>query len=150
MHNFSYFLDFTQQTKGQLPKGCLWKKCQTTFLNYFLRNKILKNPTLILLRWVQWTPTLIFSEVGNRKTKPNRQLEKSPKMWNLHTCHCLQKFSNVSIIRVLLFCTQALMLKWRQVWSQFLQTLLENDISIYFYLPIYPSLSIYIHIYYTF
>ena len=37
------------------------------------------------------TPTLISSEVGHGKTKPSRWLERSPKMMNLHECHCLRK-----------------------------------------------------------
>ena len=32
----------------------------------------------------------IFSEVGHEKTKPNRCEERSPKMRNLHRCHCQQ------------------------------------------------------------
>ena len=40
-----------------------------------------------------WTRAVIFSEVGLGKAKPNRWLERSPKMRNLHRCHCLQKFS---------------------------------------------------------
>ena len=47
----------------------------------------------MLLRGVQWTPTLIFSEVGHGKTKLNRWSKRSPKMRNLHRCHCMQKFS---------------------------------------------------------
>ena len=39
------------------------------------------------------TPTLISSEVGHGKTKPSRWLERSPKMMNLHECHCLRKLS---------------------------------------------------------
>ena len=63
------------------------------FLNYFLKNKVLKNLTLIPQRsegggvgwgWVWWSPTLIFSEVWRRKTKPNRCVESSSKMRNLH------------------------------------------------------------------
>ena len=42
---------------------------------------------------VKWNSTLIFSEVGHEKTKPNRWVERSPKMRNIHSCHCLQKFS---------------------------------------------------------
>ena len=47
----------------------------------------------MLLRGFQWTPTLVLSEVGHGKTKPNRWLERSPKMRNLHRCHWMQKFS---------------------------------------------------------
>ena len=36
---------------------------------------------------------VIFSEMGHGKTKPNRWLERCPKMRNLHRCHCMQKFS---------------------------------------------------------
>ena len=36
---------------------------------------------------------LIFLEVGHGKAKPNRWLERSSKMRNLHRCHCPQKFS---------------------------------------------------------
>ena len=39
------------------------------------------------------SPTLIFSDVGHGKTKPNRWVESTPKMRNLHKCQCQQKFS---------------------------------------------------------
>ena len=39
------------------------------------------------------SPTLIFSDVGHGKTKPNRWVENTPKMRNLHKCQCQQKFS---------------------------------------------------------
>ena len=44
-------------------------------------------------REVKCNSTLIFSKVGHEKTKPNRWVEKNPKMRNIHSCHCLQKFS---------------------------------------------------------
>ena len=81
-----------------MPKGCLWickhKHIQkATFFNYFLRSKVLTNPTLIQLRGVWWTPSLIFLEVGHGKTKPNRWVGRPPEIRNLHRCHSLQKFS---------------------------------------------------------
>ena len=42
----------------------------------------------------RWTPTLIFSEMGHRKIKPNGWVESSLKMKNLHRCHCLQIWKN--------------------------------------------------------
>ena len=44
-------------------------------------------------REVKCNSTLIFSKVGHEKTKPNRWVERNPKMRNIHSCHCLQKFS---------------------------------------------------------
>ena len=41
----------------------------------------------------RWTPTIIFSEVRHGKTKPNRWVERAPKMRNLYRCYCLQMFS---------------------------------------------------------
>ena len=32
------------------------------------------------------------SEMGHGKSKPNRYVERSPKMRNFHRCHCLPKF----------------------------------------------------------
>ena len=64
------------------------------FLTILLKNKVLTNLTLILLRGVQ---NLIFLEVGHGKIKTNRCVERSPKMRNLHRCHCLQKFSKHEI-----------------------------------------------------
>ena len=40
-----------------------------------------------------FTPILIFLEVGYGKTKPNRWLERFPRVINLHRCYCLQNFS---------------------------------------------------------
>ena len=41
----------------------------------------------------KWTPTLIFADVRDGKTKRNRWVERPSKMRSLHRCHCLQKFS---------------------------------------------------------
>ena len=101
MHNLSYLLrSYPKKWRAKLPKRCLWickhrniyKKCLGTFFNYFFKKKSFKilhlNTTEV---WVQWTPTLIFLEVGHGKTKkPTRWLERSPKMRNSHS-HCLQK-----------------------------------------------------------
>ena len=94
--NLFRFLPKKWRTK--LPKKCLSmckhkhiKSFWATFFNYFSKNNVLKNPTLIQLRGEG--PTLIFSEVGHRKIKANRWGERSPKMRNLHRCHSLQKFS---------------------------------------------------------
>ena len=38
-------------------------------------------------------PSPHFLELGQRKTKRKRWVERSPKMKNLHRCHCLQKIS---------------------------------------------------------
>ena len=43
---------------------------------------------------VRWTPTLVFLEVGNGKTKPNIWVERSPKMRSLHRFHYLKKIRN--------------------------------------------------------
>ena len=69
------------------------KRAWAIFFSYFLKNKVLKNFTLILLRGIQWTPTLIFLGVGHRETKSNRWVERSPKIRNLRRCYSLQKFS---------------------------------------------------------
>ena len=97
MHNFSNLFRFSpSKWKVKLRKGCLWmckhkhiqKVPEQHFFNYFLKNKLLKNPTLIL-----WgTQILILSEVRHEKTKPSRWVERSPKMRYSHRCHCLQKF----------------------------------------------------------
>ena len=57
------------------------------FFNYFLKNKVLKNLILIPRRGegggVRWSPTLILSEVGRRKAKPNRCVESFLK-WGIY------------------------------------------------------------------
>ena len=96
---FSAFLTISQLC---LPYPVLkilenWKKKHKFFFIKF--HIFLKSPTLILLRRgvvggeVKCNSTFIFSEVGHEKTKPNRWVERNPKMRNIHSCHCLQKFS---------------------------------------------------------
>ena len=100
MHNLSYLLRFYPKNEGLscLKGACGYvnteiyiKSAWGHFLTIFLRKsfKILHLNTTEV--WVQWTPTLIFLEVGHGKTKkPTRWLERSPKMRNSHS-HCLQK-----------------------------------------------------------
>ena len=94
---FSAFLTISQLC---LPYPILkilenWKKKHKFFFIKF--HIFLKSPTLILLRrgvvGGRSSSTFIFSEVGHEKTKPNRWVERNPKMRNIHSCHCLQKFS---------------------------------------------------------
>ena len=80
------------------------QSASATFCNYFFRNKVFKNSTLIVVRvggGGEWEgavdPTLIFLEVGLGKTKPKRWVEMCPKMRNLHRCHCLENFSKCDI-----------------------------------------------------
>ena len=41
------------------------------------------------------SPTLIFSDVGHGKTKPNRWVENTPKMRNLHKCQFSKNLANM-------------------------------------------------------
>ena len=93
------YLVFHPQNEGpsclQDACGCLntniYKKCSIFYV--FFNKHCFKNPTLLLLRGrVHWTPTLIFSKVWHRKIKPNRWVERPPKLRNLNRCHYLLKF----------------------------------------------------------
>ena len=101
MHILSYLFRLDPENEGPSclkgACGCVntnIKSARATFFNYFFKKQSFKKSHLNATEGVvQWTPTLIFSEVGHGKTKPNRWLERSPKMRNLHRCHCKQKFS---------------------------------------------------------
>ena len=88
-------LDFhpRNEVPSCLKGGCgcvntkIHKKCLRNIFNYILKNKVLKNPTFILLRGLG-DPSLIFPEIGYGKTKPNRWVERFPKMRNLCRCYC--------------------------------------------------------------
>ena len=99
MHNLSTLFIFSPKNlRAKLSKGCLRgfvntnkyiKSAWATLLTIFLKKKNLKNTILILLKG----SPLILPEVMHGKTKPNRWVESSPKMGNLHRCQSLQKFS---------------------------------------------------------
>ena len=76
--------------------GCvntnIYKKCLGNIFKLFFKKQSFKRRGRGR-EWVRWTLTFIFSEVGRGRTKPNRWVERSPKMRNLHRCHCQQKFS---------------------------------------------------------
>ena len=55
------------------------KSAWAAFFNYFFKNNVSKNSTLMLKWGVPMDPNPHFWEVGNGKTKPNKWAEISPK-----------------------------------------------------------------------
>ena len=79
------YLDFLPRNGGpSCLKGAFWCVNTSIYKNY------LSNLFQLLVRW---TTPLCFSEVGHRKTKPNKRVEIFSKMRNLYRRHCLQKLS---------------------------------------------------------
>ena len=70
MHNLSNLFTFHQRNEGpsclKVTCGCvhpkIYKNSQATFLNNFLKSKVLKNPTLMLLREGSCGPQTSFSQ----------------------------------------------------------------------------------------
>ena len=76
--------------------GCvntnIYKKWFSKTFNYFLKKQSFKKSHQGGGRSLV-DPNPHFLGLGHGKTKPNRWVERSPKMRNLHRCHCKEKFS---------------------------------------------------------
>ena len=97
MHNFSSLFRFSPyKWRVKLSEGCLWiykhkhieKVLEQDFLTLFLKSKVLRNLTLILLMGGG-------GPVGRGKTKPNRWTERNPKLIKNYCATACKNFTNV-------------------------------------------------------